>query len=168
MTVANEISKELDINPAELSVRHGEDVKFSKVDKDDLVISIKEKIEQYKEEGYKTIAVISKYPLQSSYLNDDLSFEGMIIPEIRENMDITESGNEIVNISNTLAKGLEFDAVIIHNADEEMYNSNNSADMKLLYVSLTRALHKLDVVYTDKICAPLQKFVEKEKVLKKI
>lgn len=168
MTVANEISKKLNVNPAELTVRSGEEVSFDKVDKDNLVTAIKDKIEEYQELGYKTIGIISKYPLQASYLNDDLSFEGMFISNIDENTDITEKGNEIVTISNSLAKGLEFDAVILHNADEEIYNSKNPADLKLLYVALTRALHKLDVIYTDKICEPLQKFVEKEKVLKKV
>ncbi len=168
MNVANEISKKLDVNPAELTVRSGEDVSFEQVNEEALVTTIKDRIEEYKELGYKTIGIISKYPLQASYLNDDLSFEGLFISNIDENTDITEKGNEIVTISNSLAKGLEFDAVILHNVDEKVYSSENPADLKLLYVALTRALHKLDVIYTDKICEPLQKFVDKEKVLKKV
>lgn len=45
-----------------------------------------------------------------------------------------------------LSKGLEFDGVIIFN----VINSNyNKLDMKLLYVSMTRALHELNILYSD-------------------
>ena len=160
MSVANEVSMHLDIEPSELSVRHGNDVTFEKVQKDEIPLLIKEKIEKYKDEGYKTIAVISKNDLQSSYLNDDLSFEGMFISNIDDGVDVTNEKNNIATISNYLSKGLEFDVVIINNADEKNYNSNNKADMKMLYVALTRALHKLDVIYSDQITKPLSKFVK--------
>ena len=41
----------------------------------------------------------------------------------------------------TISKGLEFDSVII--IDKEDFNKDSILDMKLLYVSMTRALHKL-------------------------
>lgn len=50
-------------------------------------------------------------------------------------------GNIIGAIGLVLSKGLEFDAVIILNKDD--YNKDSILDMKLLYVSMTRALHKL-------------------------
>ena len=40
-----------------------------------------------------------------------------------------------------LSKGLEFDAVII--VGENEFNKDSILDLKLLYVSKTRALHKL-------------------------
>ncbi|MTH53028.1 AAA family ATPase [Bacillus mangrovi] len=46
-----------------------------------------------------------------------------------------------------LAKGLEFDAVLIVDADAENYQLNQ-ADAKLLYVGCTRALHTLAAVYS--------------------
>ena len=49
-----------------------------------------------------------------------------------------------------LAKGLEFDCVIIANVNIEKY-SNSSLDIKLLYVAITRAMSKLDIFYIDKI-----------------
>ena len=49
-----------------------------------------------------------------------------------------------------LAKGLEFDGVILFNVNDENYK-NTVLDIKLLYVAITRAMSKLDVFYTGKI-----------------
>ena len=48
-------------------------------------------------------------------------------------------------LSASLSKGLEFDYVIIVNANEF---ENNEEDRRLLYIAVTRALHKLEI-YTD-------------------
>lgn len=45
-----------------------------------------------------------------------------------------------------LSKGLEFDAVILYNANSVNY-TNNNIDSKLLYVAMTRAMHELYVNY---------------------
>ena len=105
--------------------------------------------------------------MQSTYLNDDLFSEGLLISNIDEKTDITNENNKISTISNYLAKGLEFDCVILNNASEQMYDSNNPSDMKMLYVALTRALHKLDIIYTDEITKPLEKFVISKQKIKK-
>lgn len=59
--------------------------------------------------------------------------------------------DEISGISITsiyMAKGLEFDAVVIYNVDDEHYKCME--DKKLLYIASTRALHKLALCYTGK------------------
>ena len=55
-----------------------------------------------------------------------------------------------------LAKGLEFDGVIVANASEKEYSSNKDIDMKLLYVSMTRPLHELNILYRNNLVKPLQ------------
>ena len=45
----------------------------------------------------------------------------------------------VCTIFNQLAKGLKFDAVIINNANEDIYSSKNLLDMNLLYVAITRS-----------------------------
>ena len=50
-----------------------------------------------------------------------------------------------------LTKGLEFDAVILYNPNEESY-ADSDCDAKLLYVAVTRALHELNIVYTGELC----------------
>lgn len=56
-----------------------------------------------------------------------------------------------------MAKGLEFDGVIVANASEDKYSSDEVIDMKLLYVSMTRPLHELKVLYNGNIVEPLKK-----------
>ena len=89
-------------------------------------------------------------------INDDLSALGINIPNVSENDDLSNERFRIYTISNQLAKELEFDAVIINNANENIYSSSNSLDMKLLYVAITRALHELDIVYTGEVSKPLE------------
>ena len=52
--------------------------------------------------------------------------------------------------------GSEFDVVIIADAEDEIYKYDNRLDMKLLYVSMTRALHKLELIYDANICRYLK------------
>ena len=48
-----------------------------------------------------------------------------------------------------LAKGLEFDAVIIHDASSETYGAET--ERKLLYTACTRALHSLTLYYSGEL-----------------
>ena len=168
-----EVFEKLDITVLPLLINFGEesyrdgleiniDQLFDKIDnKEDIPSYIADKITEYKNSGYKTIAVISKTNLLSNYINDDLYDLGVKIPNVSVNDDLTDERFNICTISNQLAKGLEFDAVIINNASEEIYSSSSNMDMKLLYVAVTRALHELDIVYSGNITKPLE---EKAKI----
>ncbi|HZW49389.1 MAG TPA: 3'-5' exonuclease, partial [Bacillota bacterium] len=58
--------------------------------------------------------------------------------------------SKIVVLPVFLAKGLEFDACFVADAEDTVY-SNSKADRHLLYVALTRPLHRLAVYYSGKI-----------------
>lgn len=47
------------------------------------------------------------------------------------------------------AKGLEFDAVLVHGVDDVNYCTE--LDRRLLYVACTRALHRLSLYYVGKV-----------------
>ena len=55
-----------------------------------------------------------------------------------------------------LAKGLEFDCVMIANANDVNYTTSH-LDIKLLYVTITRAMSKLDIFYTGRLSPLLEK-----------
>jgi len=157
MNIADDVSEYIGLGRSDLVVRHGNEVSINRVDVDKVIEHIIKKIKEYKEKGYKTIAVISKTDLLSRYMNDDLMFEGLRVPNVTEDDNVNDEKFNICTISNSLAKGLEFDAVIIPDASEKLYSSDNSLDMKLLYVAITRALHELDIVYSDDLTKPLIK-----------
>jgi DNA helicase-2/ATP-dependent DNA helicase PcrA len=48
-----------------------------------------------------------------------------------------------------MAKGLEFDEVIIPHADDRNYRTE--LDRGMLYVAATRALHRLSLTFTGRI-----------------
>lgn len=60
-----------------------------------------------------------------------------------------EIGNWPLIIPVYLAKGLEFDVVIIYNADKKTYSTE--ADRRILYVACTRAMHFLRIYYAGEI-----------------
>ena len=61
----------------------------------------------------------------SKYINDDLRSIGLDIPNISIEDDLNDDRFNICTISNQLAKGLEFDAVIINDTSERIYSSNS-------------------------------------------
>jgi len=161
-----EVALSIGLDASDLVVRHGNDVVFTeKENKEDIVSYIVNKIDEYKEKGYKTIAIISKTDALSSDLNEELVKQGVVLPNVSIDDDLSDEKFRICTISNQLAKGLEFDAVIINGVDEHIYSSDNNLDMKLLYVAITRALHELDMVYLGELTKPLQNLLRKRKKL---
>lgn len=169
MNVADAISESINLGKSDLVVRQGLPVSFDEAStSNELVEQIANKIKEYKEKGYKTIAVISKTDLLSRYINDDLRELGIVIPNVTEKDDVSLDEFSVCTISNQLAKGLEFDAVILNNVNDKIYSCDSTLDMKLLYVAVTRALHELDITYNGKIPEVLQKFITEKSKQKKL
>lgn len=118
------------------------------VDINELVIKINLCIEQYLKDGFKSIAIIGKDMTECMELEKRLSKIRTDINLIKGKDSEYNSGISIV--PSYLAKGLEFDCVIISDASKDKY-SKNSLDIKLLYVTITRAMSKLDIFYTEEI-----------------
>ena len=163
MSAADDVAESIGLKRSELVVRHGKPIEVVGSDEKDIPLHIAEKIREYQEKGYESIAIISKTDLLSRYINDDLQDLGIHIPNVSANDDLKDKQFKVCTISNQLAKGLEFDAVIINNASEDIYSSKSSLDMKLLYVAITRALHELDIVFSGELTKPLQGQLERSK-----
>ena len=99
---------------------------------------------------YDHIAIICKCNKEAKELYKDLSKK--IDCTLMELPD--DYKNRILVTTCATAKGIEFDAVIIPNVDENNYK--NAIDKNILYVSSTRALHKL-VFVTDSTPTPFLK-----------
>ncbi|WML34821.1 RNA polymerase recycling motor HelD [Clostridium sp. OS1-26] len=117
--------------------------------------AIKEKlledIKIYKEKGYKSIGIITRTVKEAqnvySFLEDKVPVKAIM-------KDDEEYVSNTLVIPAYLAKGLEFDVVLIYNAGDENYNCEE--ERLLLYTACTRALHVLHIYYCGKI-TPLLK-----------
>ncbi|QNU66835.1 AAA family ATPase [Ruminiclostridium herbifermentans] len=126
-------------------IRHGEPVEIiSKSDIDETAKDICQKIIESKAKGHKTIAVICKTSEECELFLPLLKRADKDITVITGNEKEYKSG--IVIVPSYLSKGLEFDVVLISNANRHNY-TENELDVKLLYVAMTRPLHKLLIYY---------------------
>lgn len=137
------------IYPVEPIIRHGNEVTVAHFeDYEKLITAAADKINEWKKTGYETIAVICRDDATSRAVSDKLSAYTDI-----NDYDAMEFDNGTMVLPITYTKGLEFDCCILMNPDEEAYPASD-ANVKLLYVAATRALHEL-VVYHAGTVTPL-------------
>lgn len=148
MEAANNVISKLEntkLLRAKPVIRHGALVEVVSMPNIDAVADdMLKRIHNAKEEGHKTIAVICKTMDECEQLLPILKKAEKDISVITGNEKEYKSG--IVIVPSYLSKGLEFDMVLISNASQENY-TENELDIKLLYVAMTRPLHKLCIYY---------------------
>jgi len=158
---ANQILDYLNLNKANPVIRHGMPVEF--VDSIELTDKINI-IQKLKEKNYKTIAIICRTEKEAEKLNKSLNSIGIDSRYICQK-DNEYSGGLFV-LTSAASKGLEFDAVIINNASEDMYLTESDVDMHLLYVASTRALHEMVILYDKNLTKVYDENIEKSKIKK--
>lgn len=146
MNAANEVlalSKIPGLVPAKPVVRHGEAPSVKRcVDKVAWVQALEERLGALKAQ-YQTIAVICKTEEECNKVEKLLNKRGKLcVNRLREEDEGYESG--VVLLPSHLAKGLEFDAVVVAVLEDDFVE--RELDIKLFYVAMTRALHSLDIV----------------------
>ncbi|RCX18919.1 DNA helicase-2/ATP-dependent DNA helicase PcrA [Anaerobacterium chartisolvens] len=161
MNAANEIIKMSGLQglvPAKPVVRHGEKPGIYRLTaKDKMLDALEERLKLLKSSRYNTIAVICKTTEECGRVKKLLDKRGRLSAKQLSPDDISYEGGTVI-VPSYLAKGLEFDAVIIC-AFEDDYLLEE-LDLKLLYVAMTRALHSLDIICTDKNMALLEQMAE--------
>ncbi|MFM1651056.1 RNA polymerase recycling motor HelD [Brevibacillus sp. B_LB10_24] len=115
-------------------------------DAPDLAAKIKDRIRSLQADGNRTIAVICKTARECQEAYQTL--QGEIPLHLVEKESGSFKTGTLV-IPSYLAKGIEFDAVIIYNASQARYGKEQ--DRKLFYTACTRAMHELHLFYTDEI-----------------
>ena len=129
MNEANKILEKLNMKTSEPVIRHGlQPIYINEID-------INVQLEQWKKE-YKSIAIITKTEDHAIKLSKQYHLS--YINELSQN-----NKDQIVSLSVKTSKGLEFDAVIVLNADEY----KNGIELNQLYVAMTRPLHELIIQY---------------------
>jgi DNA helicase-2/ATP-dependent DNA helicase PcrA len=145
---ANEVLKNGMEQPATLAVpvfRSGDPVQVVKVDEAALIPSLQTAIERLQSGDASTVAVLARTEARCEALHKQLSSRGLQVNLIAAGQQHYEGGISIV--PSFMAKGLEFDAVIVTDVDANHYEAAEQ-DAKLLYVGCTRALHALQLWYS--------------------
>lgn len=122
-------------------------------DYDDVIEEIVKLLAYYKEIRFKSFGIIGKNMEECTLIYKKLKKYIKDINLISDKDTKYFAGISI--LPSYLSKGLEFDAVFITNANQELYKEN-SLDIKLLYVSVTRAMSKLNIFYIDELSKLLQ------------
>jgi DNA helicase-2/ATP-dependent DNA helicase PcrA len=131
--------------PAEPVFRSGEPVDIiSLAQGEDRIPLIDSFVRDNKQRGMRTIAVIGRTDDECQLLHEQMQQFGIEANLISEGQSQYRGGVTIVPVY--LAKGLEFDAVLMADANERQYTSTPQ-DAKLLYVGCTRALHRLTLLH---------------------
>lgn len=163
---SNLILEELRLPNANPVIRNGEKVGFIDVsteEKSDFYVS---KIAEFRDKKYKSVGIICKTEDEIKNVSKDLEKNGILFHTVK-NSDC-EYAAGICLLTPYLAKGLEFDSVIINDASEKIYNSNSTTDLHLLYVASTRALHEMTVLYDENLCKVFSHHLENSKSNNKV
>lgn len=125
--------------------RHGEKLQILKFDQEkEEILAIVDLISTFRKSAYTSLGVLCKTELQAQEMANKLK------PYIQDIYFLSNQSSTfiqgIVIASAHIAKGLEFDEVIIPQADNKNYHSE--IDRNMLYVAVTRAIHRLSLTYS--------------------
>ena len=143
------ISQHVKVEPIK---RHGDEPKITACKTaDDELNSIKQHIDNFENSTYNALGIICKTQKQADKLFENLNphYELKLLNAVS-----VAFGSGIVITTAHLAKGLEFDQVIVPHCSSTNYK--NPADRQMLYVACTRAMHKLFLTHTGKVCSFLK------------
>jgi DNA helicase-2/ATP-dependent DNA helicase PcrA len=139
----------------QLVERHGEEPLIIKCENpEDEAEKIIALTKENSKKGFKSTGIICKTDKQAENLYNALKskpeFEITLLTAKSEKFD-----NRLAVTTAYLAKGLEFDCVILPGADKNNYK--NEIDRQMLYIGITRALHSLILLYENEITNFLRK-----------
>lgn len=141
---AQRIRSNDELEPVE---RHGEKpeiYRFTNPEKE--VAGIADLISTFKKSGYKSLGIVCKTELQAKEIDEQLKKYTDEVYFLSNQSTAFVKG--IIITSAHMAKGLEFDEVIIPQTDNKNYHSE--IDRNMLYVAATRAMHKLTLTYSGR------------------
>jgi DNA helicase-2/ATP-dependent DNA helicase PcrA len=137
--LAQKISRNPDLIPVE---RHGQEpgIHVCESDKEEYKL-IRKLIRDHNKSDYQSLGIICKTTRQAEKLYKSLAekFDDLIYLDF----DSREYQDGIIITSAHMAKGLEFDQVIVPHTSSHTYTTQ--LDRSLLYIACTRAMHKLDL-----------------------
>ncbi len=144
MNCANRVLEKVEIPELFLAkpvLRHGEKpLLLQSKDADEQIAEIASQVKGLQAEGFVSISIVAKSMAQCKVIHKKLKshLAGMYLLGTKD----TEFPDGVTIMPAYLTKGLQFDAVILVDVDEHHYQASE-ADAKLLYVAMTRPVHRL-------------------------
>lgn len=125
--------------------RHGERPRILKfANRKDEICGIADQIRNFRESEYQSLGIICKTESQARELAGRLDAHDGDLGFLSSRS--SSFGGGMVVTSAHMAKGLEFDQVIVAHVDADNYRSQ--IDRSMLYVAVTRAMHSLTITYS--------------------
>ncbi len=126
--------------------RHGEEPTVKSFNSNaEEIIGIKTVIEQFKKSNYTSLGIICKTQEQSEFIFENIKMPGVHLL----NAESTSFKEGIIVTTVHLAKGLEFDEVLVPFSSAKNYYTD--MDKSMLYIASTRAMHKLTLTYSKEL-----------------
>ena len=127
--------------------RNGDSPKVYIADNSEIFIDeIVKEIKLCQEKGFQSICLICKTEKNSTYLFNKI--KNKLDIQLIKNGSVSDLQGVFI-LPVYMSKGLEFDAVLICDADSQNYHDED--DKNLLYVACTRALHKLSLFCENEV-----------------
>ncbi|NDV97355.1 helicase [Dysgonomonas sp. 521] len=148
--LAQKIRKNEELEPV---VRHGEKPQILRFrDEEEEISGIAMLISAFRESVYKSLGIVCKTESQAEEMSEKLKLYADDVYFLSSRSSAFAQG--ILITSAHMAKGLEFDEVIIPQADDTNYSSG--IDRSMFYIAATRAMHRLSLTYSVKLTSFLQ------------
>lgn len=96
------------------------------------------------EAGHRSVAVVCRTRAEAGRLTRRLKSRGLTVRALKDQAEITSDNGGLLVVPLHLAKGLEFDAVVVADAGAGAYA--RAWDRRALYAACTRPLHALSLV----------------------
>ena len=139
------VSPRTDVEPVERHGNEPETLKFSK--SADERKAILELIKEYEQSDRNSLGILCKTQKQAKTLHRYLELNGVKVHLLTPGS--SEMGSGMLITSAHLAKGLEFDEVIVPHISHENYKTD--VDRSMLYIACTRAMHMLTLSHTGEV-----------------
>jgi DNA helicase-2/ATP-dependent DNA helicase PcrA len=142
--------------PIEPFNRHGREPQLLQAaDENNLSRQVAANVQAWREQGIQSMAIICKTQEETERAYERLLQQ---LPELQliTKKTLHFTGGAMI-LPAYLAKGLEFDAVILYNVSEAVYGEEK--ERKLLYTACTRALHDLNLYYIGEHSPFLKSYV---------
>ncbi|MEN6347799.1 MAG: UvrD-helicase domain-containing protein [Syntrophomonas sp.] len=147
--LASKIQKSKNLIPV---ARHGDKPNITICDNEgEHIVKIQGIIQQFKQSGYASLAVICKSQKRANQMYEKIRFVHSDALLVDFNSNEFKEGITVTYVH--MAKGLEFDQVIVPDVSDDWYKTE--FDRNLLYIACTRAMHKLDLT----CCGPKSRFL---------